>query len=155
MATLVAPRLKSCLKQPNTEIKRVASAHCPNECLGRGNRYRLGDASFTLHFQHGEEEADEALHLTPPWESFRHAVNTLADADWLPTSAPPYQYKKSIDPKLGGARYWFGVARGLRNAKLLLTDLRSEFRSNTGWPIYWTSERACIFDDQVGAEYDK
>ena len=154
MATLVAPGLKSCMKSPDSRPKRLAANHSPKYCLGLGNHYRLGDASFTL-YPRGREEADGAFNLTPDSrESFRRTVIKAADSVWNPVRQPPKQCVRSIVPPSDGTSYWFGIASGLRLAKLLLTDLDSDSRSHFGWPIYWTKWRAYVFTDKDGVRYE-
>ena len=46
--------------------------------------------------------------------------------------------------------YWFGIARGQRNAIQLLTDLQDSTRAHLGWPVYWAKEGAYFFDDLAG-----
>ena len=68
------------MKRPDSKPKRVVANYSPTDCLGLGNRYRLGDASFTL-YPRGREEADGAFNLTPDFrESFRRTVVLAADS---------------------------------------------------------------------------
>ena len=77
--TIVASNaIKSCIKNPQN-IKRVANR--TNGNLGRCNRYRLNDASFSIYHLGEREEADKASDLTLPRESIRYAINAAAGSN--------------------------------------------------------------------------
>ena len=135
-ATLVAPNAKSCIKGPNSKAR-------PNRTdgnLGRGNRYRLSEASFSPYHLHEMGEADRVDNLTPDLrESFRRTIDAAADfcrvCPHVDYRAPREEFRPVV-PTTDGRRYWFGIAKGLRKAKQLLIDLGDDLGSQTGWPIY-------------------
>ena len=141
------------MKNPENKNKKVENRADGN--LGRCNRYRLNDASFSIYLLGERKEADKARNLTLPRGSFRCAIEAAADAsqhsahmDWPTRQAQTHNVP--VVPSHDGRRYWFGIARGLREAKQLMIDLGDDSRSRFGWPIYWTRWRAFIFDDQNG-----
>ena len=97
-------------------------ANRPDGNLGLGNRYRLGEASFYLYHLSEMEGADKAANLTPDLrDSFRHAIDAAADANRLYTriGRAPVRHRPVVPPT-DGRRYWFGIARGLREGQAVI-----------------------------------
>ena len=93
--------LKGCLKKPGKTVrKQINTAEWPGAFLGLGKRYRLGEVSFTLYNDRGEEGTDEVIDPHPESrDSLRRTISSAADSFGEPSTAKSRKRNNQLPPR--------------------------------------------------------